>query len=163
MFDWWFGIAATAEASTLAVWLRSSAWGYPTVESVHIWGLSVLVGTAVAFDLRLLGLGSRLPVDALARLLLPCARGGFAVAALSGALLYAMQATTFAAQPLFYVKLGSIFVAVMNATLFHRGIFRSVSQWSYSPYTPVSAKIAAIVSLVAWSFALLCGRWLAYV
>jgi hypothetical protein len=163
MFDWWFRLAAAAESSALAGWLRSSAWGYPAVESVHIWGLAVLVGTAVAFDLRLLGLGTRLPVDALARLLLPCARVGFAVAVLSGVLLLAMQATTFAAQPLFYVKMSSIVVAVMNATLFHRGIFRSVSQWSDSPYTPASAKIAATVSLLAWTFALLCGRLLAYV
>ena len=163
MFDWWFGIASAAESSALAGWLRSSPWGYPAIESAHIWGLAVLLGTSVAFDLRLLGLGARLPVDALARFLLPCARGGFTVAAISGVLLYTMQATTFAAQPLFYVKLGSIAVAVANATLFHRGVFRSVSQWSYSPYTPAAAKIAAVVSIIAWSFALLCGRWLAYV
>jgi hypothetical protein len=163
MFEWWFGIAAAAESSALAAWLRASEWGYPAVESVHIWGLGVLVGTSVAFDLRLLGLGSRLPVDALARFLLPCARVGFAVAALSGALLFAMQATTFAAQSLFYLKMGSILVAVVNATLFHRGVFRSVPQWSYSPYTPAAAKVAAGVSLVAWTLALACGRWLAYV
>lgn len=163
MPGWWLGLAAAVEASAVAVWLRSSTWGYPAVESVHIWGLAVLIGTAVAFDLRLLGLGSRLPVDALARFLLPCARMGLAVAALSGALLFSMQATTFATQPLFYIKMGSIVVAALNATIFHRGIFRSVSTWNYNPYTPGAAKGAAIVSLVAWTVVLICGRWLAYV
>lgn len=158
----WMGMAASAEASAIAVWLRSSTWGYPAVEALHIWGLAVLIGTAVAFDLRLLGVASRLPVDALAGFLLPCARVGFGVAVVSGVLLFAMQATTFAAQPLFYVKLASIGVAVANATIFHRGVFRSIAAWNYNPYTPGAAKAAAIVSLIAWTFALICGRWLAY-
>ena len=163
MSGWWLGIAAAVEASSLSAWLRSSAWGYPAVESVHIAGLAILVGTAVAFDLRLLGFGSRLAVDALAGFLLPCARIGLAIAALSGALLFSMQATTFAGQALFYIKMGSIAVAVINATIFHRGVFRSVSTWSYNPYTPGAAKAAAIVSFVAWTVVLICGRWLAYV
>ena len=39
-----------------------SAWGWPICESIHFIGLSMLVGTIGAFDLRLLGLakGSRL-------------------------------------------------------------------------------------------------------
>lgn len=161
--DAWMGLAAAAEASSIAVWLRASTWGYPAVEAVHIWGLAVLVGTAVAFDLRLLGVASRLPVDALAGFLLPCARIGFGLAVVSGLLLFAMQATSFAAQPLFYVKLATIAIAVINTTIFHRGVFRSIATWNYNPYTPGAAKAAAIVSLVAWTVALICGRWLAYV
>lgn len=163
MFDRWMALAAAAEGSALAVWVRSSTWGYPAVESVHIWGLAVLVGTAVAFDLRLLGVSSRLPVDALARLLLPCARVAFAIAVLSGLVLFSTAATTFAATPLFYVKMAAIAVAVFNTTIFHRGIFRSVAHWNAGAATPGPAKSAAIVSLVAWTCALVCGRWLAYV
>lgn len=159
----WMALAAAAEGSALAVWVRSSTWGYPAVESIHIWGLAVLVGAAVAFDLRLLGVSSRLPVDALARLLLPCARVGFAVAAVSGLILFSTGATTFAAQPLFYVKMGAIAVAVLNTTLFHRGIGRSMARWNVASPTPAAARSAAMVSLVAWTFALVCGRWLAYV
>lgn len=163
MLQAWLGFAAVAEGSALATWLRSSTWGYPAVETVHIWGLAVLVGTAVAFDLRLLGLSSRLPVDALARFLLPLARTSFALVVISGVVLFSMQATTFAVLPLFYIKMGSIAVAVANTAIFHRGVFRSVSIWNYSPYTPAAAKAAAIVSLAGWTFALICGRFLAYV
>lgn len=162
MFETWIGFAAAAEAAGPAVWLRSSAWGYPAVEAMHVWGLAVLVGTAVAFDLRLLGLSSRLPVDALARFLLPLARIAFVLVVLSGATLFMMQARTFAVQPLFFVKMGAILVAVINASIFHRGVFRSVATWNYSPYTPAAAKVAAVVSLAGWTFALICGRWLAY-
>src|SRR5690606_17328609 len=163
MFDGWMALAAAAEGSALAVWVRSSTWGYPAVESIHIWGLAVLVGTAVAFDLRLLGVSSRLPVDALAHLLLPCARIAFAVALVSGLVLFSTSATTFAVQPLFYVKMGAIAVAVINTTLFHRGIGRSMEGWNVMSPTPAAARGAAIVSLAAWTCALVCGRWLAYV
>jgi hypothetical protein len=163
MLDGWLGLAAAAERSALAAWLRSSTWGYPAVESIHIWGLGVLIGTAVAFDLRLLGVSSRLPVDALARLLLPCARVAFAIAVMSGMVLFSTQATTFATTPLFYVKMAAIAVAVFNTTIFHRGVFRSVATWNASAGTPAAARSAAVVSLVAWTFALICGRWLAYI
>jgi hypothetical protein len=163
MLDGWLRLAAAVERTSWAAGLRASAWGYPTVEALHIWGLAVLVGTAVAFDLRLLGFASSLPVEALARLLLPCARAAFAVAALSGALLFSTQATTFAVEPLFFVKMGLIGVAILNSTLFHRGAFRSAHVWGSSPATPTAAKGAALVSLTAWTAALVCGRLLAYV
>jgi len=163
MPEWSMGIAAAAEQWPLAVWLRSSGWGYPAVEATHVWGLAVLVGSAVAFDLRLLGVSSRIPVDALARLLLPCARAAFVLAAASGALLFCMQATTFVVLPLFYFKMTAIGIAVVNTTIFHRGVFRTVRRWNESPRTPGPAKAAACVSLAAWTFALVCGRFLAYV
>lgn len=163
MLETWLAAAAAAEGSALATWLRSSTWGYPAVEAAHILGLAVLIGAAVAFDLRLLGLSSRLPVDALARLLLPLARTAFALVVLSGVVLFMMQAKTFAVLPLFFIKMGAVAVAVVNTAIFHRGVFRSVAVWNYSPSTPGAAKGAAIVSLVGWTFALICGRWLAYV
>jgi hypothetical protein len=156
-------MAVWLEQTAIASWVRASTWGYPAVETVHLFGLAVLIGTAVAFDLRLLGVSSRLPVDAMAQHLLPWARLGFALAVASGLVLLSVQATTFLAQGLFYVKLGAIALAVVNASLFHRGIFRQVSAWNYSPQTPGAAKLAAITSLVCWTVALVCGRWLAYV
>jgi hypothetical protein len=158
----WLATASAIESSALAAWLRSSTWGYPAVEAAHIWGLGVLIGTAIAFDLRLLGVSPRLPVDALARLLLPCARVAFGLVVISGLLLFMMQATTFVTQALFYVKMGTIFLAVLNTALFHRGVFRSVAAWNTTPHTPAAARTAALVSMTAWTFALICGRWLAY-
>lgn len=163
MLESWLSFAATVESTALATWLRSSAWGYPAVETVHIWGLALLVGAAVAFDLRLLGVASLLPVDGVARFLLPVARIGFGVAVVSGLVLFIMQAQTFAVMPLFFVKMGAVAIAVANTMIFHRGIFTSVSGWSHASRTPRGARVAAVVSLVCWTLALVCGRFLAYV
>lgn len=162
MAEHWLSLAAALEGNVLAAWLRSSAWGYPAVETLHILGLALLVGSAVSFDMRLLGAATALPVDAVARFLLPVARVGFGLALLSGALLFIMQARTFAVLPLFFVKIGTIALAVFNTVIFHRGIFTSVDQWQHTT-PPSAAKFAAVVSLVCWTIALVCGRFLAYV
>jgi hypothetical protein len=163
MLETWLSLAATVESNVLATWLRSSAWGYPAVETLHIWGLALLVGTAVAFDLRLLGVASLLPVDGVARFLLPLARIGFGLAVVSGLALFMMQARTFAVMPLFFVKMGTVAIAVANTMIFQRGIFVSVGGWGHASPPPRRARVAAVVSLVCWTFALVCGRFLAYV
>jgi hypothetical protein len=163
MLETWLSLAATLESNALATWLRSSAYGYPAVETLHIWGLTLLVGTAVAFDLRLLGVASLLPIDGVARFLLPLARIGFGVAVVSGLALFMMQARTFGVMPLFFVKMGTVAIAVANTMIFHRGIFVSVGRWGHASRTPRRARVAAVVSLVCWTFALVCGRFLAYV
>jgi hypothetical protein len=163
MLEGWVRLAAAVESNGLATWLRSSAWGYPAVETLHIAGLALLFGAAVAFDLRLLGVASLLPVDGVARFLLPIARTGFGLAVVSGLGLFMMQARTFAVMPLFFLKMTMVAIAVANTMVFHRGIFESVSRWSQAPRPPRRARIAAVISLVCWTAALVCGRFLAYV
>jgi hypothetical protein len=163
MLDGWMSLAAAVEGNVLATWLRSSAWGYPAVETLHISGLALLFGAAVAFDLRLLGVASPLPVDGVARFLLPLARIGFGLAVVSGLVLFMMQARTFAVMPLFFVKMATVAIAVSNTMIFHRGIFTSVGRWSHASRTPRRAQVAAVVSIVCWALALVCGRFLAYV
>ena len=163
MLDGWMNLAAAVEGNVLATWLRSSAWGYPSVETLHISGLALLFGAAVAFDLRLLGVAPLLPVDGVARFLLPLARIGFGLAVVSGLVLFMMQARTFAVMPLFFVKMATVAIAVSNTMIFHRGVFTSVGRWSHASRTPRRAQVAAVVSLVCWTLALVCGRFLAYV
>src|ERR1041384_4496970 len=94
------------EATAFATWLRESStiWAYPTVLTLHTVGLGVLVGANAVVDFRLLGFAPRLPLPALA----PLYRfmwAGLAINAITGAMLFASDATAKAAQPVFYVKL----------------------------------------------------------
>lgn len=156
--DW----ATWLEQTSVATWVRTSTWGYPAVEVGHLFGLALLIGTAVAFDLRLLGVSTRVPADAMARHLLPWARVGFTLAVLSGGLLFTTQAATFVRQPVFLIKVTAIAAGVLNAAIFARGSYRDVAVWNYSPQPPASARVAAVVSLLSWTTALVCGRLIAY-
>jgi hypothetical protein len=133
------------------------------VETLHIAGLALLFGAAVAFDLRLLGAARLLPVEGVARFLLPLARIGFSLAVVSGLTLFMMQARTFAVMPLFFLKMATVAIAVANTMIFHRGIFASVNRWNQASRPPRRARVAAVVSLVCWTLVLVCGRFLAYV
>jgi hypothetical protein len=115
------GFTAWLQESALAVWTRESPsiWAYPTVLTLHTVGLGVLVGANAVIDFRLLGFAPRLPIGALA----PLYRfmwAGLAINAITGVMLFASDATTKAAQPIFYVKLTLIALALVVTALIRR-------------------------------------------
>jgi hypothetical protein len=142
--------------------MRQWLWLYPIVEIVHIVGIVLLVGAAAMFDLRLLGVSPGLPVAEMARHLLPWARLGLGVVAVTGATMFVAHATEFAVNPAFQLKLGLIVAACLNAAVFHRWPFRAVSAWNVGAHPPAAAKCAAVLSLTLWAGVISCGRLLAY-
>jgi hypothetical protein len=151
------------ERSGVSAAMQGSLWLYPAVETTHLVGLAVLVGSAAAFDLRLLGVSRHLPARATARHLLRCAHAGFAVAAMSGLLLFTADPVAVAGNPAFRWKLGLIAVAGLNSLRFHLGPFRKAEDWDRGVPVPLSAKVAAVVSLGAWAGVITAGRLIAYV
>jgi hypothetical protein len=154
--------AVWLETTALAAAMREWLWLYPVVEIAHILGFTVLVGAAVSFDLRLLGLSRHLPVAALEHHLLPWARAALVLIVPSGVMMFMAHATEFVENPAFRLKLAFLVVAGLNAALFHRITFRSVSAWDRAIAAPGAARVSAVVSLVAWTGAIACGRLLAY-
>ncbi|NEY33084.1 hypothetical protein GTU99_12935 [Streptomyces sp. PRKS01-65] len=151
------------ERSGLGEAVRTTPLVYSSLESVHILGIALLVGPAVAFDLRLLGAGRRLlPVTAAARHLLPLARLGFAVAVVSGALLFTAGAVAVGNSGAAPWKLGLLALAGVNIAVFHRGALRGVDGWDIGVPSPVRARVAAVVSILVWSAVIAAGRLLAY-
>jgi hypothetical protein len=156
------GWLVTLESSPLAEALRGLIWLYPLVEVTHILGFALMVGAIAAFDLRLWGIGLRLSADALARLLLPVALTGFALAAPSGVLLFVTEATALAANPAFQIKLALLALALANIAAFHRGSGARIGAWTGSR-PPVAARLAGGLSLALWTGVLIAGRLIAYV
>lgn len=142
--------------------MQNSLWLYPATETFHLLGLALLVGCAAAFDLRLLGVSRHLPARATARHLLWCARSGFAVAAVSGALLFMADPVAVSGNPAFRLKLGLIAIAGLNALRFHWGPFRTADDWDRGLRAPFAARAAAAVSLVVWAGVVTAGRLIAY-
>ncbi|MEB3372344.1 DUF6644 family protein [Saccharopolyspora mangrovi] len=155
-FDW-------LEAGWFAEAIRSTAYLYPTLESIHIIGIALLIGPAAAFDLRLLGVGRRsLRVTTAADHLLPLSRLGFVIAAVTGVAMFLPGASVIADRGSAPWKLGLIVLAGLNILIFHRHTYRSVADWDTTRATPAAARAAAIVSLVSWSGVTVAGRLLAY-
>ncbi|MBP2299211.1 hypothetical protein [Azospirillum picis] len=154
------GWLVALETSGLGEALRQSVWVYPLVEVLHILGLALLVGAVAAFDLRLLGVGCRLPASPLSRLLLPVAATGLALTVPTGTLLFISEATALAANPAFLAKMALLVLALANIALFHHGAGRTIAAWDGRP--PPMARVAGAVSLALWVGVLALGRLIAY-
>ena len=135
-------------------WIVAHPLAYPALETVHIVGIGLLLGNLVLLELRVWGVGSELPVPALARLALGLA-AGFALAGASGLLMFASQASEFLANRAFVLKMGLLMPAGMNAAWFHgRGSLLRMDR---------TARLLALVSTVIWLGVIACGRSIAYV
>ncbi|MEO8203066.1 MAG: DUF6644 family protein [Betaproteobacteria bacterium] len=150
------------ESTTLGLAMRQSTWLYPAVETVHIIGLALLVGSIAVLDLRLMGFSRGLPVRKLAGHTLPWTLGSFFLILPSGLMMFAAHATDLIASPVFALKMGLVFAAVTNAAVFHATIFRSAVAWDVEVMPPIAARASALLSLLLWFTVIACGRLLAY-
>ena len=145
----------------LAVAMRESTWLFPAASAVHLAGVALLVGAVVAFDLRVLGVSPRVPVEHLARHLLPLAVAALVLIVPTGLAMFAAKASDLLASRLFTIKMGLLFAHLVNAVLFHAGPYRSSRTWQVDVPAPAAAKACALASLVGWLAVLACGRFLA--
>ncbi|MGW4027609.1 DUF6644 family protein [Streptomyces sp. NPDC005009] len=151
------------ERSSLGETVRTTPMVYSSLESVHILGIALLVGPALAFDLRLLGVGRQvLPVTAAARHLLPLSRFGLVLAVATGVVMFVAGAVAVGNSGAAPWKLGLLVVAGINVAVFHWGAYRGVRTWDIDVPTPVRARIAATVSILVWCGVIAAGRLLAY-
>lgn len=155
-------IPAWLQGTAVAVWTRESPsiWAYPTVLMLHTVGLGVLVGANAVIDFRLLGFAPRLPISSLA----PLYRfmwAGLAVNATTGALLFASDATTKARQPIFYVKLTLIALALAATAMIRRAVERGRASGDADLSARPGRRLAAL-SLLLWAGAIAAGRLMAY-
>src|SRR5690606_9455263 len=93
------------EQFPLAQFLRRDLYAYPLVNALHILSLGMLVTTALLMDLRVLGLGRRVGLDAAIATLRPIAIGALGGAVTTGLLLFSAQPRIYAANPVFIAKL----------------------------------------------------------
>ena len=150
------------ETSPLSLWVRGeSGWhmAFPIIIVFHALGMGFLVGVALAINGRVLGLAPQVPLGKL-RQFLPVAMLALVVNVISGILLLIGYPTKALTNPVFYIKLLCIALALWNLRWF-----------SYSVLTnpiydhgvlPKKTRQLATASIVLWASAIIAGRLLAY-
>jgi hypothetical protein len=146
------------ELSPIGDWVASSAAGFPNVECVHVIAICVVFGTVAMMDLRLIGLASKENrVTELSRDTLIWTWGAFAVAAISGTMLWMSKAHVYMKDPWFYAKMILIAVAGINMAIFHVVTWKTIGQWDRGR-PPQAARIAGFTSLALWIVIIFCAR-----
>lgn len=156
---------------TLAFWLRGTSiseairvlpWLWPLCEILHFFGLSVLIGVAGFFDLRLLGFMPTVPISA-AWSLMPWARFGFAIAAVTGLTFFVGAPDQYVNNLAFLFKVAFLLIAGANALYFEVVYGKRVAETRPSAETPTAYKTIAALSLVSWFFVMYWGRMLPFI
>lgn len=144
----WEALQHTGWVTTLA----TSRWLYGLVSVVHYSAVLFFVGTIVLLDLRILGVADRnQTLSGLAGQLRLWTWIGFGAAAVSGFLLFAVDAGDFAAVTPFRLKMLVIVLAVVSAL----AIEWSLPKWDRAPAMPVTARVVALISILLWLGAIL--------
>jgi hypothetical protein len=146
------GLLRLLEATSVATAIRENETLFPWIESLHVLAIALVVGSIAIVDLRLVGLASlergiaRLTAD-----VLPWTWAAFALAAVSGALLFSSNAFNYAHNAWFQAKFALLLLAGVNMSAFHLLVGREVEGRG--------ARIAGAISLAVWVCVVVCGRW----
>jgi uncharacterized membrane protein len=146
-------------ARTVGSFVTETPWVWPTCETLHFVGLTLLLGVVLLVDLRVMGVLKGVSFASLHRLL-PWAALGFGVNVITGMLFFTGMPVQYIHNPSFYWKMVLVMVAGLNAVYFT--LFDE--PWDLGPGddAPFSAKFAAVSAMVLWIGVLYCGSMLPF-
>jgi hypothetical protein len=151
--------AEGALARRVGMFVTETPWMWPTCETLHFIGLTLLLGVVLLVDLRVLGVVKGVSYASLHRLL-PWAAIGFGVNVITGMLFFVGMPVQYTGNPAFYWKLALVMLAGLNAVYF------TVLEepWELGPGddAPLTAKIAAASAMILWVGVMYFGSMLPF-
>jgi len=147
-------------ARQVGFFVTDRPWMWPTCETLHFVGLSLLLGVVLVVDLRVLGVMKGVSFQSLHRLL-PWAALGFGVNIGTGMLFFVGIPGQYTKNPAFYWKIGLAMLAGLNALYFTM----LDEPWGLGAKedAPLTAKIAAGSAMLLWLGVLYFGSMLPFI
>src|SRR6185369_3772232 len=149
-------------------WLGNTAFGQWLGQStdriawlfvVHLFGLTLLMGTTILLSIRLLGFGFRSQRVAQLRRDIAIPRtAGLILMLLSGALIFTGGAVSYFQGEWFHRKM----VLLAIALLFNFTLFRKVTKAEEGRYSPLMNRVTGLLSLLLWLSVSASGRAIAF-
>jgi hypothetical protein len=136
-------------------------WLWPLCESFHFLGLSLLIGAAGFFDLRLMGFMKGVSLRS-AKRFVPWAMVGFGINLLTGLVFVISQPQQYATNLSMWLKVVFLLIAGINAMLFETSYTDRLMALEPDDEMPISARLIGAVSLISWFAVLYFGRMLPY-
>ncbi len=149
--------------TSIATAIREGETLFPWIECVHVLALTLVIGSIAIVDLRLIGLASRdRGVVQTTATVLPVTWTAFCFAVITGGLLFASNATTYAHNFYFQVKIALIAAAGLNMAAYHLFLNKGSDAWHTSSLTPMRARVVGALSLSLWIAVAAFGRWIGF-
>jgi hypothetical protein len=156
-------LLAWLEASSVAARIRDSLYLFPLIESSHVIGLSMVFGTILIIDLRLLGIAStRRPFSRIASDVMKWTWAFFALTVATGLLMFITNADVYYHNFFFRSKMTLLALAGINMLVFEFTAARKVDRWDKDTAARLAGRTVAAVSLVLWISIIFLGRWIGF-
>ena len=148
-----------ALARTVGTFVTETRWMWPTCETLHFIGLTLLLGVVFLVDLRVLGVMKGVSFASLHRLL-PWAAFGFGLNVITGLLFFVGIPGQYIHNNSFYWKVALVMLAGVNAVYFT--FMKEPWALGAKEDAPLRIKIAAASAMVLWLGVLYCGSMLPF-
>jgi uncharacterized membrane protein SirB2 len=139
------------------------AWLIPAVQSIHIAGIAVVVGSVFMMSLRVLGgAGMDQSVRQVYRRFGPWLNAALWILAASGLVLIVGEPVRELITFSFWLKMSLLAVGILIAATFGHTVRKHEEQWDEAIARRGSVKALAVVTLLVWGGIIICGRLIAY-
>ena len=149
-------------ATQTSLWIQTNEWVIPTVQSIHIVAIAVIMAASAMLSLRLAGLIGR--DDALrgtAARFLPLVWWALPFQIVTGVLMILGEPARELLNWVFWTKM-VLLVGVVLLTIPVQHALEDVPFRDMAPAMRARLRAAGLAALVLWVAIVTCGRWIAY-
>ena len=146
-------------AAVIGAFVTGVRWVWPTLQTLHFMGLTLLMGVVFLVDTRMLGLMKSVSFATLHRLL-PWGMLGFSLNLFTGMCYFIAAPYQYTNNPTFYWKIALVMAAAANAIYFT--VFDEPWALGAKDHTPLKTKVMALSGVVLWVGVMFCGLMLPF-
>lgn len=142
--------------------IREITWIIPTVQSIHILSIAIVIGSALVSDLRLAGVLATDETPAtVVRRYLPWMWSALVVLLSTGLVMVVAEPGRTLGNSIFWIKMGLVLFAFALTLGFRKPLLDPQFRVDHANWR-MAIKPAAWTSLAVWVAVIFCGRWIAY-
>ena len=147
----------------LSLTIQNVSWIIPTVQSIHILSIAIVISSVFMVDLRLLNvLGRGRPTAAYTARFLPWIWTTLIVLLITGSILIIGEPARSLENPAFQYKMCALILAMVVTGILQRPLRHEPAYWELTGGRKTAVKLIAVVSLCLWISIIFAGRWIAY-
>lgn len=151
--------ALSLNAAAIGAFVRETKWVWPTLQTLHFMGLSLLLGVVFLVDLRILGAMKGISFATVHRLL-PWGVLGFALNVFTGMCYWVAAPYQYTLNTVFYWKVVFMMLAGINAI--YLTLFEEPWTLQAGDEAPLRGKLIAASVVALWIGVIFCGIMLPF-
>lgn len=161
-YDTYAPLASWFEATWVGEQMRNIFWLFPMMETIHFIGLTIMFGSLLVIDVRVIGFGRFINMHAALKFI-PVAIIAFSVNLITGIAFLCADPFRYFPNIAFQWKMGLIVIAGLNALWFWFGEHKELQQLADGEDAEFRAKVIAALSIAIWVAVIVFGRMIPYV